>query len=368
MSDKDPKKRDSTTDFFLNFVKKEREENAKQEAKKEAVEERKVKTVSDVLVGFNYINKALDKLLSNKMSIRIISALLTVILFITFSGGDVLTSATSGVTIKNVAVSVEGLKQGYEVSGIPSSVTVGLIGPSVDIYTTQLTKNYQVYADLSEYNTGSHNVTLKYRNFNNNLTVMIMPETANVRISPKITKNLPLTAKFKNEAKLGDKYSVFVNSLSKKTVAVTASRSTLSSIDQVCAVIDVEGKSKAFTQTCEVKAFDSDGDEVNCEISPKKVIANCSVNTYSKVVAVKPNFIGKVKSGYKISNYKLSPSTVTIYGKRSDIADISALSCDVNIDGLSGSTTLTGLELKGNDKITKMSASTIRIDMTIEKK
>lgn len=368
MSDKDPRKKDSTTDFFLNFVKSEKEEQAKIEKRKENSEERKVKRLNDVLTGFNYINKALDKLLNNRVSIMIISLILTIVLFITFSGGDVLTSATSGVTIKNVAVGVEGLKEGYEVSGIPTSVTVGLIGPSLDIYTTQLTKNYQVYVDLSEYNTGSHNVTLKYRNFSSDLTVMILPDTCNVRISPKITKNFPLSYKFKNERSLANKYSVSVNSLSKQTVAVTASRSTINSIDKVCAVIDVANKTKAFTQTCAVKAYDSDGDEVNCSISPAKVIAECSVNTYSKVVAVKPNFKGSVKSGYQISNYKLSPSTVTIYGKRSDIADISALSCDVNVSGLSGSTTLTGLTLKGSDKITKMSATTIRIDMTIGKK
>jgi YbbR domain-containing protein len=368
MSDKNPRKKDSTTDFFLNFVKNEKEEQAKIEKKKENSQERKVKTLNDVLTGFNYINKALDKLLSNRISIMIISLVLTIILFITFSGGDVLTSATSGVTIKNVAVSVEGLKDGYEVSGIPTSVTVGLIGPSLDIYTTQLTKNYEVYVDLSEYNTGSHNVTLKYRNFSSDLTVMILPDTCNIRISPKITKNFSLSYKFKNERSLANKYSVSVNSLSKQTVAVTASRFTINSIDKVCAVIDVANKTKAFTQTCAVKAYDSDGDEVNCTISPTKVIASCSVNTYSKVVAVKPNFKGSVKDGYQISNYKLSPSTVTIYGKRSDIADISALSCDVNVSGLSGSTTLTGLALKGSDKITKMSVTAIRIDMTIEKK
>lgn len=368
MSDKDPRKRDSTTDFFLNFVKKEREESDAKIAHKENIEERKIKTVSNIANVFNYINKALDKILSNKISIGIISLVLTIILFVTFSGGDVLTSATSGVTIKNVAVSVEGLKEGYEVSGIPSSVTVGLIGPSLDIYTTQLTKNYEVYADLSEYNTGSHTVTLKYRNFDNDLTVMILPETCTIRISPQVTKNMALTTKFKNESKLGDKYSVSVSSLSKTKVSVTASRSTINSIDQVCAVIDVANKTKAFTQTCDVKAYDSNGDEVNCTISPSKVVAKCSVDTYSKVVAVKPNFKGKVKSGYKLSNYKLSPSTVTIYGKRSDIADISALSCDVDISGLSGTTTLTGLELKGSDKITKMSAETIKIEMTIEKK
>ena len=134
------------------------------------------------------------------------------------------------------------------------------------------------------------------------------------------------------------------------------------------ALIDVEDKTKAFEQTCEIKAFDADGNEVQCTIAPEKVNVRCHVDSYSKEVPVKPEFVGQLQEGYQMTNYKLSSSTVTIYGKRTDISDINYITCQVDISNLSGSTTLSGIALQGNDKINKISQSTIDVTMFIEKK
>ena len=150
----DPKKKkqtDSTTDFFLQFMKEEKSDKEKTEAKKEEREQTYTKTVEKFSSGYNYFNKLLDKLLANKHSVRILSFVLAIFLFVSFSGGDVMNSTTAGATLKKVPVQVEGLKEGYEVSGLPATVEIGLIGPSMDIYTTKLTSNYEVYCDLSEY-------------------------------------------------------------------------------------------------------------------------------------------------------------------------------------------------------------------------
>ncbi|HBG67947.1 MAG TPA: hypothetical protein DIC33_03770 [Kandleria vitulina] len=369
MSDKKDKRvrADSNTDFFLKIVKKEQEERKSQNEKKVELEERKTKTINIFFEVFNTINKMLDRMLNSKHSLRFISLILTLVLFFTFSGGDVLTSTTSGKTIKNVPVRVEGLADGYEVSGLPSSVNVGLIGPSLDIYTEQVKKDYQVYVNLSEYKQGNHTVTYSYRNFSKNLTVMVMPETASISIAPKVSKSFKVEPKFINEDKLDERYAVSVNSLSKERVNVYASKATLNKIDHIVAEIDVANRTKAFTAESVVKAVDSNGKKVNCTISPTKIKAECSVDTYSKVVAVKPQFTGNLKKGYKLTSYVLSPSTVTIYGSRSDIDDISSVACKVDISKLAGSTTISGIKLEMNDTISKMSVDSITISMTIEK-
>lgn len=48
-----------------------------------------------------------------------------------------------------------------------------------------------------------------------------------------------------------------------------------------------------------------------------------------------------------MTNYKLSSSTVTIYGKRTDISDINYITCQVDVSNLSGSTTLSVLRYRG---------------------
>ena len=69
----DPKKKkqtDSTTDFFLQFMKEEKSDKEKTEAKKEEREQTYTKTVEKFSSGYNYFNKLLDKLLANKHSVR----------------------------------------------------------------------------------------------------------------------------------------------------------------------------------------------------------------------------------------------------------------------------------------------------------
>ena len=147
----DPKKKkqtDSTTDFFLQFVKEEKSEKEKTEAKKGEREQTYTKTVEKVSTGYNYFNKLLDKLLENKHSVRILSFVLALFLFVSFSGGDVMNSTTAGATLKKVPVQVEGLKDRYDVSGVPPTVEIGLIGPSMDIYTTKLTRFIVIYLNI----------------------------------------------------------------------------------------------------------------------------------------------------------------------------------------------------------------------------
>ena len=150
-----------------------------------------------------------------------------------------------------------------------------------------------------------------------------------IKILPKVDAKFDLGYKFINQDKLNEKYSVSVDSISTKRVTITATQNNLDKIDKVQALIDVEDKTKAFQQACEIKAFDADGNEVQCTIAPEKV---------------------------------------TIYGKRTDISDINYITCQVDISNLSGSTTLSGIALQGNDKINKISQNTIDVTMFIEKK
>ena len=83
----DPKKKkqtDSTTDFFLQFMKEEKSDKEKTEAKKEEREQTYTKTVEKFSSGYNYFNKLLDKLLANKHSVRILSFVLAIFLFVSF--------------------------------------------------------------------------------------------------------------------------------------------------------------------------------------------------------------------------------------------------------------------------------------------
>ena len=132
--------KDTTTDFFLKIVEKEKAQSTKESTSKDVVNEKKVKAIDTGARFYNYMNQILDKILSSKVSIMILSFMMAAILFYSVSGKDILTSPTSGATLENVPVNVENLDDSLEASGIPDSVSVVLVGPSLDIYKTNFSK------------------------------------------------------------------------------------------------------------------------------------------------------------------------------------------------------------------------------------
>jgi YbbR domain-containing protein len=358
---------DSTTDFFLKMMKKEQDDSKKMSSSRESFESKTTKTIDKASKIYNYFNKALDKLLSNNRNIFVISVLLTLVLFFTISGGDILSSPTSGSTLENVPISIVGLDENYEISGVPDDITVGLIGPSLNIYSTRIADDYEVYLDVTGYTAGDYTVNLKYRNFPDSLDVMLVPNSLKVTISKKVESTFELGYHFINEDELDDQYSVTVNKMSANEVVVYASKDTLSEISKVEACIDVADRTKDFEDDANIKVYDRDGNEMDVDINVKKVHVNCSVSSYSKNVPIKVNLIGNVADGYTLTNYSITDETVTIYGTEENLKNINEVTCDVSIEDLMSTITMTNVELNKNEKISKFSDSNVDITLQIEK-
>lgn len=358
---------DSTTEFFLKVVQKEKEQAAKEGATKDNLNYTKTKTIDKFGRFYNYINQVLDKILSSKVSIMILSCAMAGLLFYSIAGKDIITSPTSGSKIENVPIVVENLNPDYELSGIPDSVTVGLIGPSLDIYKINFTNNYEVYLDLAGYEEGEYTVNLKSRNFPDTLDVMLVPETLKIKLSPKVEETYDLNYRFINEDQLDSKYSVSVDEMAFNSVKLRASQETLQKIERVEACIDVSEKTEAFEQDAQIKAYDSNDQEVKIEISPKTVHVKCNVASYSKTVGIQVNFTGNLASGYQITRYTLTQDEVTIYGLEEDIKDITTVNVDVNVDGFKSNATINDISLKKETGINKFSTDKVGITLEIEK-
>lgn len=360
---------DSTTDFFLKIVKKEASEPKKEKEffDKDSFDMKTTKTLDQASKIYNYLNKAFDKILSSNMNIMIISIIMTLILFFTISGGDILSSPTSGTTLDNVPIHVEGLSDDYEISGVPQTIQVGLIGPSLDIYTSKITNDYEVYLDMSEYNNeGDYTVNLRYRNFPESLSVMLVPTNLKVTISPKVEATYQLSYQFENESKLEPEYSVTVEEMSIKNVTIRASQSTLNKIAKVVACIDVQNQKEHFEQDAKIKAYDQQGNELKVDILSDFVHVKCQVTSYSKVVSIKPQFVGEIANGYTLTNYTLSHSTVTIYGLEEELKNISEVTCQIDVSNLKNSTSINNILLNKESHINKFSYNTIDVDLQIE--
>ena len=82
MSHKDDKKfQDSTTDFFLKIMQKEKTESQKEHVSPmDNINTTTTKTFNSMGKFFNYINKLLDKLLSSRSSVMVLSLVMAAIL------------------------------------------------------------------------------------------------------------------------------------------------------------------------------------------------------------------------------------------------------------------------------------------------
>ena len=183
---------DSTTEFFLKIMQKEKEKTNKESITKENLNITKNKTIDKFGHFYNYINQTLDRILQNKISVLTLAFIMAGVLFITIRDDSILSSPTSGMTLENVPVVVEGLDEELEITGVPETVKVGLIGPSVDIYQARIMSNYQVYLEVTDLHQGEHTLKLKTRNFPDTLTVMLVPDTLKVKLAKKETESFDL--------------------------------------------------------------------------------------------------------------------------------------------------------------------------------
>ena len=229
---------------------------------------------------------------------------------------------------------IENLQDDFVVAGMPETVSVGLVGPSIDIYNAKLMKNYEIYADFSGIGEGEQTVELKSRNFSNDLEVLIVPQTVTVTVSQKVTKTFSLGYRFKNEDSLKDKHSVSVDSIEHSEVEVRGSQDNIDNVYSVEAIIDLKGVTDSFTQECKVKAFDRSGKALNVSVIPSIVKVDCSLSNYSKTVPLVPEYTGNVANGYAIDQMTFSKDKVKIYGDESKLKDINNIKVKVDVSDL----------------------------------
>lgn len=363
MSKKNNERRDSTTDFFLKFMNKEKTktETVSKPHKINEEHQKGEKLIRGVISVMNLINSILDKMLQSTLSVKVLSLLLAGLLVFTVSGSldNLFSSPTAGDYIDSIPIEVEGLDDDFVVAGIPKTASVGLIGSSLDIYAAKLSKNYEIYADLSGLGEGEQTVTLKARNFPSNLEVLIMPQTVTITISQKVTKTFDLGYKFSNEDMLDKKYSVSVDSIEHESVEVRGSQDNIDKIYEVAAIIDLEGVEDSFTQDCKVKAFDRSGEQLDVEIIPSTVKAYCSVSSYSKTVPLVPEYTGNTIEGYAVDSVEFKKTEVKIYGDEKQLKDIDDIKVKIDISDLAANRNYKDLKLIKPTGVNKMSFNTV---------
>lgn len=296
---------------------------------------------------FRAFSAWIDFVLFNQRFAKLVALCLAVVLYLVINGPDkgssiFVSNVRQVVTLDNVSVTSNISSSVYEVTGLPETVTVNVMGDNADVqFASQQKDSYQVLADLEVFGEGTHEITLEPVNFSDNVDVTIQPSTALVTIKKKISRSFTIGYDFINTNKLDKIYSLAEPEFSQNEVIVKASEDTISKISFVKALIDVDGIKADFEQDAKLVAYDQEGNPVDVDILPETITAKVSVTTPHKEVPIEIIPEGKMKDGLAIESYTLDHSSITIYAPQSVLDNVDKVSISVPVTRIIKDTKIT---------------------------
>ncbi len=207
---------------------------------------------------------------------------------------------------------------------IPSSVELTLRAPSsVWKLIDADPQIVRAILDVSGLSAGEHTVELQIQvNARPVQTVSVAPQAVTFTLEPLITKTLEVDLRISGEAAVG--YQVGESSLEPDKIVVSGAQSQVEKVSRARVSADLNSLRESFDQFLKVEALDERGQPVSgVSVSPEivRVIMPISQQGGYRDVAVKVTMLGRVASGYRLTDISVSPPVVTIYSEDPDLVN-----------------------------------------------
>ncbi|MFN7252676.1 MAG: YbbR-like domain-containing protein [Anaerobacillus sp.] len=316
----------------------------------------------------------MDKLYNNPWFVKAISFFIAVMLFaiVNFDNANnqpgALPIITNGsYTLDEVPLNVYYNEEEYAVTQVVEHVQINLRGPQNVLTFFQIAgTSYDVFIDLRNLEAGTHEVNVQYRNFPNELTVNIVPESVRVSIEEKRTISVPVDIELLNKASIGDGYTLGTPIVNPVNVEITAAESVIQQVGFAKGFVDVQGFTETFEKSVPVKVYDQHGNELHIDVNPTVVDVKIPITSPNKDVPVKINRIGELPDGLSIKTIYAEPKDVTIYGPRAVINQIDIIDgFEVDLSTITENTTLE-LEVPLPPGVEQVSPQVIKVVIEVD--
>ncbi|AQL56778.1 YbbR-like domain-containing protein [Abyssicoccus albus] len=285
-------------------------------------------------------------MLENKWGLRFIAFLLALFLFLSVNDvfdnlfGEGQYNGEQTTTIKNVPVDAQYDKENLYVSGLPESVDIEISGPKSIVKRTSATQDFTITTDLSNLNTGDHNVSFEAENISDKLEYSIKPTESSITIEELVTERFDVEAEV-NNSRIATGYELVGESSKPTQVSISGGKSEISRISYVKATLSSDTKiNQDVTEKAEVNVFDANLNKLNVTVKPATITVNIDVQETSKTVSLNPNIEGEVKKGYALDKVSLDTSQVKLYGDRETLDKIGTIDVPVDVNDLSNDSTI----------------------------
>ena len=322
---------------------------------------------------FKNNTKGLEKYLTSKKALLVISLLIAFLAFYTLDKNSSIMMNNYAERIYGEPVTAIYNEEAYVIEGIPKTADVVLVGSKSNIFLAKQYPTKGISVDLRELSVGTHRVPLKYSQSFTFVDYKIDPSYVTVVIYNKISGKREVNYEVLHREALDSKLDISDVTLSKTEVTIKGNEDTINKVGYVKALIDltnlVSPKAGEVTiKNCNLVAYDDNGNVVNVEIIPETVEAKLTLVSSSKTVPIKviPKNDGKLALGYAIASLTPSSNSIEIYGSEESIAKVEYVPVYVDINGVSSNKSYT-VNIEKPAGVRELGLKTITVNLTVTK-
>lgn len=284
-------------------------------------------------------DKPLEKALSKKSSMIILSLVLAVIVFVIIDRQNTTLLEKNAEVLYDIPLSATYNDEEYVVEGLPETVDITLIGTKANLYLAKQLPTQDVNVDLSDLKPGVHKVNLKYKQSITSVEYKLDPSEVTVVVSSKKSETRSVESDIVNLNKLDSKLAINNTKLDTDEVIIKGTEDSLAKVSTIKALINVSNMvdPKAGTNTLKdipLIAYDENGAKVDVEMVPSKVTATVEIESPSKTVPLEIEPTGNVIFGKAIKNITSNVQKVTIYGNSKVLDNTNSIKVKIDVNNL----------------------------------
>ena len=315
-------------------------------------------------------NKGIDRFLSKKSTLIIISLILAFVVFVLIDQESSVMADQYAEILYDQPVTAVYNEELYVVEGLPKKVDITLVSEKRHIFLAKQSPSKGVSVDLTGLSEGNHKVTLKYSQKLKSLDYKLDPSVVTVTLYPKVSETRSLTYDVLHSDDLDSKLSIDSVELDRDDVIIKGAQYKLDKVATVKALVDVDDIANPKAGDIELKnvdlvAYDTKGKVVDVEIVPTSVKAKVKITSPSKEVPVKVVPKGNLATGKAIKSADTSISKVIVYGSEEAVNSLEYLPVEIDVTGLSESKEYK-VTLKRPTGITDISTKTLTVSVSVD--
>lgn len=319
---------------------------------------------------FKSNSKGIDKVLSKKSTLLVISLVLAFATFIVIDQDSDIMIDQYAEILENQAVNAVYNEELYVVEGIPKEVDITLIGERRHIFLAKQSPSKNVSVDLTGLKPGTHEVVLKYTQKLRSLDYKLDPSKITVEIYNKESDMRTLTYDILHQDDLDSKLSIKNVELDRAEVIVKGAKYKLEQVATVKALVDVNEipnpqAGEITVRNVPLVAYDTKGKIIDIEIVPKVVDAKVTIASPHKEVPLKIVPKGSLAVGKAIKSIDADIKSVVAYGDESSIEKLQQIEIEVDVDGLDNNKDY-NVTLKKPSGITDLSVKNVKVKVVLD--